>query len=518
MTRRRRLRAALRQLALWTCLALFLLLQQDTHAHSAQSSPRDPRFGVVEAHHAPASADSLGIAWSRSLFHWARIQPLGPHQWIEDELTSDELDQEVRAGRQVIGLLIGVPDWARDETGLPRGLYLPLDDPGNTWAEFVREAVSRYEGRIDHWIIWNEPDIWDQNHPGFTWSGDEGDYVQLLKVAYLVAHEENSHAFIHLAGVTHWWDALAYREPYFQRLMAALASDPEAMSNNYYHDAATLHLYFNPSHVYNIIDQYRGIQAEYGIQKPFWVIETNAAPSSDPARYVENPTFQVSLLEQAAFFPQALSLALAAGADHVGIYKLVDTAGDYAANPEPFGLVRADGTPRPGFRTAQVAIEQLSGVEEAVWTDRQLVAQVAASKPGQVTRILWARVPAAYVVRIPAVAESAVLIDMWGNRTDRTPLGGEYTINLLAGECQHTTGDYCTIGGPPVYVVEEVISGAVIPLDTLALEVQPLEGSTTIGRAVEARRSIVMWAVLTGCILLLAASGLVIRFRTRAAS
>ena len=412
----------------------------------------------------------------------------------------------------MLGLLIGLPSWAAGADGLPRGLYLAPDDPGNSWATFVREVVSRYRGRIDHWVIWNEPDVWDSSHPGYTWAGDEADYVQLLKVAYLVAREANPRAVIHLAAVTHWWDVLYGRELYFERLMDALIAEPEAAEHDHYYDAVTLHLYFNPANVYEVIEQYGRIQAEHGLDKPLWLVETNAAPSSDPAWMVAEPTFRVSLVEQAAYMPQVLSLALAAGVAGVGIYKLIDTPGDYAANPEPFGLVRGDDSPRPAYRTAQVAIEQLAGAGRVEWTDRDVVAQVVVEKPDQLMRVLWSRVPAAQEVRVPATSSIATLIDMWGNQLHIRPRDGFYSIVLLGGECQQTTGDYCMIGGPPVYLVETATHA--IATGELTVQYRTFDGSLSRASSPRPQNGLLQWGGAMAGIFLVAAVGLAFRLRS----
>ncbi len=435
----------------------------------AQDTPLDPRFGLIEPHDAPAQADALGVGWGRARFHWAMIQPDGPDQWIDAELTDEQLARELASGREVVGLLIGTPGWAADSSGLPQGLYLPYDDPGNAWAGFVRRIVTRYRGRIDHWIVWNEPDVWDPDHPGYTWPGDEGDYVQLLRVAYLTAKEANPESVIHLAAVSHWWDVSYGRELYFRRLLDALVAQPDAAANGYFYDVATLHLYFNPASVYEIVEMYAAIQRESGIDKPLWLVETNAAPSTDPAWPVPEPTFNVSLFEQAAYVPQVLSLALAAGVERVGIYKLIDTPGDYAANPEPFGLLRADLSPRPAFTTTQVALEQLADAQNVTWLDRGVVAQVVVEKPGEVTRLLWSRLPYAQAVRVAALSDRAVLSDMWGNETPITPEAGVYTLSLPGAECNQTTGDFCMIGGPPLYLTESVPAGASLRLEDAGL-------------------------------------------------
>ena len=97
--------------------------------------------------------------------------------------------------------------------------------------------------------------------------------------------------------------------------------------------------------------------------KPVWLVETDAPPIDDPAWPVLNWTCQVTQQEQAAFIPQALAVGLAGGAQRIAIYKMQDTTGDVAANPEPFGLVRMDGSRRPAFTTYQVAVQYLAGMQ-----------------------------------------------------------------------------------------------------------------------------------------------------------
>ncbi len=426
------------------------------------AAPPDIRFGAVEAYHAPAAAGEAGVAWQRVRFHWAEIQAGGEGSWNDGDFPDGVLATELAAGRPVVGLLIGLPAWA-NENGLPRGLYLPHADPGNTWATFVRTVVGRYAGRIDHWILWNEPDVWDANHPGHTWNGSVEDFVQLNRVGYVTAKEANPNAVIHLAAVTHWWDAAYGRELYFQRYLSALTADPNAAGNNYFFDVATLHLYFQPHYVFDITSHYYGIMGSFGIWKPIWIVETNAAPSMDPAWPVADPRFNVSLDEQAAYIPQALALGMAAGAQRIGIYKMVDTPGDVAANPEPFGLVRADGSRRPAFYTFRVAAGMLAGATRATrqrWDD---VGQVRVEQPGGSTTVLFARVPGARVVQLPAETPTATLVDMWGNRQAVSAADGVFTVNLPAAPCSQSAGEYCIIGGPTFYLVQGAVGGGLPP-------------------------------------------------------
>ncbi len=122
------------------------------------------------------------------------------------------------AGREVVGLIVNTPPWALQDgnvPGVPSGLYLRDDDPNNLWATFVRRIVSQYAGRIDHWIIWNEPDIWEPSYPGRTWGGDEKDFFQLLRVAYNVIKQTNPNATVHLSAFTYYWDVNYGRTPFF---------------------------------------------------------------------------------------------------------------------------------------------------------------------------------------------------------------------------------------------------------------------------------------------------------------
>ncbi len=409
----------------------------------------DRRFGVIESFEDPAAADRLGATWTRARFQWAEVQPDGPAQW-EPPLDDEALDAELAAGREVVGLLIGIPDWARDRRGLPRGLSLPAGDPDNTWGVFVAEVVGRYAGRIDRWIIWNEPDIDDPDAPGHTWDGDIEQFAQLQRVAWLAAKEANPDAVIHLGAFTYFWDP-----GYFDRFLDVLAADPDAAANDFYFDAATAHLYFQPNAVYNVLYAFRQVMADHGLDKPIWLVETNAPPMDDPYWVVPNWTLAVSLGEQAAFIPQALAAALSAGAERIAVYKLKDTAGDRVANPEPFGLMRWDESRRPAFDTYRVAIRLLGDVTAAERERWDAVGQVRLTQPGQTTTVLFARLPDSQTVRVPATADTAEWVSMWGGREEIEAEDGYFTVELPGALCRQTIADYCMIGGTTYYLIQE---------------------------------------------------------------
>jgi hypothetical protein len=412
----------------------------------------DWRFGVVEAYTARNSARELKIGWTRVGFHWADLQPSGPDSWtpeISDELIDEQLDE----GREIVGLLIGIPDWARDDADLPAGLWLDHDDPDNLWASLVREIVTRYAGRINHWIIWNEPDI-DASEVAHSWDGSVDDFYQLQRVAYLVAKEANPEAVIHLAAFTYWADYRAGREQYMARLLDRIQADPQAVEHNFYFDVATAHLYFQPDQIYELLGGFLEIMRARGFPQPIWLVETNAPPYDDPDWPVPDPVLAVSSTEQAAFIPQALASALAAGAKRIGIYKLRDTEGDRAANPEPFGLLRQDGSRRVAFNTYREAIRFMRGTKKATRERWDEIGQFRLEQEDRITTVLFSRLPQPQPVQVEAIAGTARLVDMWGQEQVVEAQDGSFTIDLQQALCTQTIGDYCMIGGTVYYLVQ----------------------------------------------------------------
>lgn len=442
------------------CAVVWLLLWPGVGRAAAQTAAPFPRFGVIEAYEAPDAAADLGVGWTRVRIHWGETQPDGPDQWVETRVGAREIAAERAAGRQILGLLIGIPDWARDVDLLPKGLWLPPDHPDNTWAVFVRQAVGRYAGQIDHWVIWNEPDIWQKSAPGHTWDGDELAFAQLLRVGYLTAKQANPRAVIHLPALTFFWDNNFGRPQYLDRLLAALAQDPAAAEHGFYFDIATAHLYFQPNQIFDILTIWRQSMARYGLgDKPWWLVETNAPVSDDPTWPVESVTLAVSQVDQAQYMPQAIAVALAAGVDHISVFKLIDTASDRLANPEPFGLVRADGSRRPAFATYREAIVRLGDTAEAVRERWDAVGQIRLSHAdGALTHVLFARVAAPQQATVLARGETAQLIDAFGNARPLTAVDGRFQIDLPAAPCTHPIADHCLIGGPTYYLVQPPVA------------------------------------------------------------
>src|SRR5580765_1909702 len=116
-----------------------------------------------------------GIKWGRQDFTWKRIEKRkGEYEWEDYDRLVEQCTQH---GVLLFGNLIYGPDFY--DTGLAEGI--------EAYAAFARSAAKRYAGRIDHWQIWNEPNL------GLH-KGDPEIYARLLSAAGRAIHEANPKA------------------------------------------------------------------------------------------------------------------------------------------------------------------------------------------------------------------------------------------------------------------------------------------------------------------------------------
>jgi hypothetical protein len=414
------------------------------------------RFGVVEGFWFPETTCDLGVGWERIIFNWEQHQPTGADDWFTLNVDDRWLRAADACNREVVAILKNTPAWATDGTvgvGVPRGLDLPLDDPNNFWANFVRRTVDYYASRgVTHFIIWNEPDITPDTY-GYEFEGTLEDYYQMLRIASIVAEETNPAADIHLAGTTYWHDVNAGRRPYMTRLIERIVSDPEAAQYDYYFDVLSLHIYFRTDSVYDIVAEMRQMLDDNGLSnKAIWINETNAAPTIDPAWIVNRPVFNLNLQNQANFLLQSVTLGLAAGAERIAVYKLYDQ--QLPLGGESFGILSpSDASPRPAFYTWQMITERFDDVVSASLqqTDTLNTVQLLHAN-GQQTIALWARTEASTQVSVSSTNDKAYQIDMYGNIMIMRPDNDNYDLSLSPALCEE--GEGCFLGGNVVLIVQ----------------------------------------------------------------
>ncbi|HVA90112.1 MAG TPA: hypothetical protein VNL71_09735 [Chloroflexota bacterium] len=426
-------------------------------AQASRPSTPDPRFGVVEAWRAPTAASQIGVGWERLTFWWKNIQPDGPNSynlWATDR--DHQINHEIATGRQLVGLLINTPDWAalnpaQHGDSIPKGLYLPYNDPNNYWGHFVKLIAAHYKGRINDWILWNEVSI--PNGKWCTWHGSVADYAQLVRVADQAAKAVNPEAKIILSGDPYWYDHGAF----FTTLMQDLSRGPQAVANHYYFDAANLHLYSRPSDYRTIITLYNQIMARYGIQKPMWLSETNALPYNDPIRRYARSGFFGTMQDQASYIIEAFSLALALNVQHIEVNRMVDGT-DFTAGGEPFGLIRNNHTVRPEYYAYSAATSLYAGVTDGTisYDKQHEVYVVTLHKPGATLYVTWNQSPIPQRVSIPALARSAIAYDKFGSGNVVSASDGTYRFTLTPSTDNTDPADPkdYVIGGSPIVLVQ----------------------------------------------------------------
>lgn len=189
---------------------------------------------------------------------------------------------------------------------------------------------------------------------------------------------------------------------------------------------------------------------EYGLNKPIWLNETNAAPNDDP-QYPAGPLVPVTMDQQASFIIQANALALAAGAERIAIYKFKD---DTASGYEPYGLFRADGSARPAAAAYRLVTSYFANLKRATYSQQFAYYVVTLARRNAVTRVAWSRVGQEVKIRLTATARTkAALYDKSGKSypivADHK---GFYTLILPPAACDKS-GE-CYVGGSPWVLVE----------------------------------------------------------------
>jgi len=423
----------------------------------------DPRFGVVEAHAQPGLARDAGARWTRANFWWNQIQPRRPDEWQEMSHLSDaDIDATIAASLNVVGLIGNPPNWATRNGSVPLNLKLSPDDPNHYWAQFVGRLVERYKGKIDTWIIWNEPDI-DVGLPMSTWGGDMREYVDLMRSAYLAAKKANPASRVILSGNAYWFDQGRDRRIWIERFLREVTKEPDARANNYFFDAANIHLYSTPLTLYEIPQVYRDTLKRYGLEKPIWISETNVIPWDDPVSRLPRGGFRATLQEQGNFIIQAYSLALAAGVERIAVYKLQD---GMLFNREPFGLLRNDASPRPAYVAYQVMTTYLANMGQGDYRRQDGIDQVVFQQGKRRVTVFWNSQPGTRLASVVSAGSRAVLVDKTGEKRDlRVPtVPGQNSYSLPVAPATANVADLdpgrFIIGGDPLILVEEGVGEA----------------------------------------------------------
>jgi hypothetical protein len=129
----------------------------------------------------------MGAPWVVEYFPWAYSEPeQGRFDWSHADLV---VDHARRQGLTVIARLGFVPEWARPDPEDQPTTFTYLDaDQYDAFAAYTAAFVARYRGRVDHIVVWNEPNL------SLEWGYrpvDPDAYSELLRTAYRAAKAAN---------------------------------------------------------------------------------------------------------------------------------------------------------------------------------------------------------------------------------------------------------------------------------------------------------------------------------------
>ncbi|MHB8957398.1 MAG: beta-galactosidase [Pirellulaceae bacterium] len=126
---------------------------------------------------AAALGAAAGVTWSREEFSWSRIETApGQYDWsFYDQMVATAK----RHGICVYGLLAYWSPWTKPYTA--QGI--------EDYCRFARAAADHFRDDIQHWEVYNEPNI-------FFWQGPRDMYAELLTQAYAAIKEANPQAHV----------------------------------------------------------------------------------------------------------------------------------------------------------------------------------------------------------------------------------------------------------------------------------------------------------------------------------
>lgn len=231
-------------------------------------------------------------------------------------------------------LIIGTPSWANGGAGQ----FAPPTNPQDI-SGFVYKLVSRYEGRVNRFEIWNEPNLRHFWRPAPSAAG----YARLLEPAYHAAKSANPDAVVISAGID------GNDTDYLQAMYDAGAGE--------HFDLLGLHTYcgnrspYEPPHEYNTRWNYYGLSTTRAVMdangdsaKHIWISEFGWQTS----KVGEWPVSETS---QSVYVAQAYQRLFDEFpyVDAMLVYNIRDDSTDPTNPYVHLGLLRHDFTAKPAY-------------------------------------------------------------------------------------------------------------------------------------------------------------------------
>lgn len=404
-------------------------------------------------------AKESGTGIVRWQFNW-RDHEITPGEWRWTD--SDQIVHAWNeAGIGIHAIMHTPPDFAlaNPPNGLvPTNIDLPWDHPDNGWGHYCYNFAERYRGQIASYEIWNEPDLTQY------WEGSSREYFYVLRSCYTAIKAADPDVPVSMAGM-----ALLVNPNFYPQVVNYAANDADAVANNYYFDAVSIHLYAAPHLAYTLTLQARSVLEGYGLgSKPIWITEAGVALRGYGIAPDEAQWNYVTEEEAGWFAIQMVANAVAAGAERVMWFRLADDG-----MSEAFGLVRSDGTRRPAYFAWQTATSLMHDIVEVQRLANDGIVRIEMRRAdGARIIVLYTEPGVGRNVTFQAEAPAAVVINSSGGYTTAVPdENGWYQLYIPEARGRDFEELYnYTVGGPPLIVLE---SDNQPP--TAAIEAVPIE-------------------------------------------
>jgi hypothetical protein len=286
-------------------------------------------------------AGQAGIGWVRFVIGYSIVNPSRGVFRYEESGFDAQVAKARQEGLRILGKLAFAAPWNTSAPpDLPPGvdpLHFPPRDYG-AWADYVFQTVSRYRDQIQHWEVWNEPDL------ASFWYGTAAQYAELLAISYDAIKRANPNAKVVLGGL-------------------ALGGPPERLNRNFlteilndarypaaqYFDVMNFHHYGTPDEARRRMSYVRdALRQANASDKPIWITETGY--SSDPSQQ-SDPNYR-GLEGQAQWLRDMIPYLLnELRADKVFWYRLYDYPADFNQDvgARYHGLIDNQGNPKPSY-------------------------------------------------------------------------------------------------------------------------------------------------------------------------
>jgi len=341
---------------------------------------------------------AVGMRWVRlhdtsGATGWAHVEPSRDQFQFSDQ----GIDAAKAAGLEVLGMLDEAPAWSSVKPRATSGYFSAYNFPDisdgmDRWANYVRETVTHYKGRIHYWEVWNEP--W---HKGF-FLGTPEQYGEILKSAYAAAKEVDPSAQI-----------VGFSAANVEWARAALAvSGTQSYDIFSYHDYNPSLYGGNPNNADHLVSRFTAVQKDFGEAKPLWDTEGGAG---NIASWYGTESSTLSPRMQMTHIVRFDVTQFAAGVQRFFFYTL---EGGKPIGCDGYDGLEYDGSIRPVLAASAVLASLIDGASFLERTE--MAPQVEAFKfrqeDGTVVTVVWANDSNGHDIPVP---DGAQAIDILGN-------------------------------------------------------------------------------------------------------